>query len=69
MKQANKPSSVSPREKLGDGYSTHFGIYIPNSCSRPEDPNEADHLASRITAGISSYLALLHAEITRFTPR
>jgi hypothetical protein len=46
MKQASKPSFVSPKKKSGDGYSTHFGVCTPNSCSLPENPNEADHLAS-----------------------
>ena len=69
MKQASKPSFVSPKKNTGDGYSTDFGICIPNSCSLPEDPNEADRLASGHAAGISSYLALLHAEIARFTLR
>ena len=67
MKQTNKPSFVSPKKKLGDGYSTHFGIYIPNSCSLPENTNETDRLASGNIAEIFSYLALLHAEIARFT--
>ena len=67
MKQASKPSFVSPKKKSGDGYSTDFGICIPNSCGLPEDSNGADHLVSASDGGISSYLALLHAEIARFT--
>ncbi len=67
MKQTNKPSFVSPKKKVGDGYSTHFETCISNSCSLPENTNETDRLASDITAEIFSYLALLHAEIARFT--
>jgi len=70
-KAAHKPSSVFLDFFIGEGndHLTNSRDCSPDSCGLPGNCNEADHLVAAVEGNVSPYLALLHAEIARFTLR
>ena len=61
VKQANKPSFVSLKKKSGDGYSTHFGIYISAKIMRFwRDPAACFQQTADRTLAADPRIFLLH---------